>query len=261
MKWIVLGAFLLSCHIRKPIGENDPGPDAPMGIGADAQVDSGAGSDGSSTCSCDQTSCGSRVCGRSDCGYPCGTCGPGETCLLGIGCQVISGDTPCIDAFGDRVSQFDAGGFRTCPSDPTKQQRCTCGGNGPDDWTSCDATCIEICIRSAQTIACGSSVCVAGEVCCIPNTGSDTCTTGTCPADTSTRACDGPEDCPTGSVCCGGDLAQVFTATCTPSASCTGLQQLCHTGADCPTSKPYCCPALLVDGVDGCNETNSPDCT
>jgi hypothetical protein len=261
MKWILLVALIVACDPRKPIGENYGGPDAQVdGTGGS---DSNGGSDASTTCSCDVTSCGSRVCGRSDCGYPCGTCTPGTTCFLGVSCNGPAGGT-CIDAFGDQVGEFDVG-FRACPGDPTKQQRCQCSGNGPDAWTSCETTCIEICTTTstAPMIACGSSVCGAGQVCCIPNTnmGSDVCATGACPSGYATRACDGPEDCSTGSSCCGGDLVDPYTATCGPSGSCTGVQELCHTGADCPASKPYCCPALLVSDVGGCSETNSPDCT
>jgi hypothetical protein len=260
MKWLVLVALLVGCKTNKPIGENDP-------VDGNTATDdgNGAGSDGSATCSCDINSCNGRVCGRSECGFPCGTCGPGEVCFLGAGCQpVVNSGTPCIDAFGERVGAFDVG-FRACPSDSTKQQSCQCSGNGPDAWTACDTTCVEICTKNVDvsTIRCGSSQCSGGAVCCIPfsNQGQETCTTGTCGANQFTRACDGPEDCATGSVCCGGDLVSPFEATCTQGATCDTNPQICHTGADCPSSKPHCCPALLVQGLGSCSETPSADCT
>jgi hypothetical protein len=253
MKCLLLGALLVACeHPTKPIGEND----------TDASTLLGSDGDTSLNCSCDASSCGSRVCGRSACGYPCGTCGQDEICLLGTSCNPVTGTyTNCVDAFGDSVSPLDVG-FRTCPTDPSKQQSCQCDGNGV--WINCDTACIEICTTPPTpvnaNITCGSSMCSGGDVCCISEANLDNraCANGSCPANAYTRACDGPEDCATGSVCCGGNELS-WTAKC--ATSCDATERSCHTGNDCPTSAPHCCPRLLQDDMRSCSATDAADCT
>jgi hypothetical protein len=260
MRWLFLGALLCGCQPKEQIGEN--GPDASMLTG-----DGGSGGDGGTdatpnACACDQSSCGSSVCGHSECGYPCGDCGAGESCFLGpLGCNPTG--TPCIDAFGDRIGPVNAG-FRTCPTDATKYQYCMCNGGGANDWVSCDATCIDICTTVPPIVpgvTCGTSACGSG-VCCIPfvNTSSGTCSSGACDAFSFTRECDGPEDCAGGSVCCGSEDDQ-WTTTCTPGAACGMTEQFCHTGADCPSSKPHCCEDAQVDDMRTCSATSAPTCT
>jgi hypothetical protein len=255
MRWLLLGALLSACESTELIGAN--GPDAALLIG-DGGAD-GGGSDGSAgqTCACDASSCGSRICGRSDCGFPCGECAPGTTCFLGASCN-SGGGTACVDAFGDRVGVLDRG-FRACPSDATKQQHCTCNGGGADDWTSCDATCVEVCTHVPAGIACGTPACDSGDVCCISivSTSSRACTDA-CNGLEYTRECDGPEDCTAGSSCCGGSDA--WTATCAPGVACGADEQYCHTGDDCPTAKPYCCPSAVGD-MRSCSATAAPTCT
>jgi len=259
MRWLLLGALLFGCESTKPLGANDP--DASMLSGGDGGVaddDGGAGGDGGQpACSCDASSCGSRICGRSECGFPCGQCGPGLTCLLGVSCTG-GADTACLDAFGDRVGILDLG-FRACPNDATKQQRCMCNGGGPNDWTSCDP-CIEVCAHAITPgITCGTPECAGGDVCCVSiiDTSSLSCS-GSCGGLNYTRACDGPEDCATGSSCCGNNDG--FTTTCTPGATCGAVDQFCHTTDDCPTAKPHCCPGA-VDDMRSCSATDSPTCT
>lgn len=243
---------LAACEPTKQVGQNDP--DASLLAGSD-------GSDGSLACSCDASSCGSRICGRSDCGFPCGECEPGEYCFTGSQCLAgVGPGTPCIDAFGDRVWEGDRG-FRACPTDATAQQQCTCTGAGPNAWASCDATCEEICTHVAAGITCGAPGCGAGEVCCIPtaNINARSCSAASCAPSNYTRACDGPEDCGTAEKCCGGD--NLWTASCVPSTtSCTPLEQYCHTGADCDAAKPYCCPGPVED-MRSCSATSAPTCT
>src|SRR5687767_4172836 len=160
MKWLLLSAVLVACEPQKQIGENDP--DASMQDGSDGAVDAPP-----LTCACDASSCGTRICGRSDCGYPCGECEPGEYCFTtgaGNSCNAgVGPGTPCVDAFGDRVWEGDKG-FRACPSDATKQQRCTCTGGGATAWASCDMTCVEICAHVTTGITCGAPACGAGDV-------------------------------------------------------------------------------------------------
>jgi hypothetical protein len=257
MTCLLLGALLFGCESKQPIGENDPDASLITGDGGDDD-DGGAGADAApSTCACDASSCGSRICGRSECGFPCGQCGPGSSCLLGTGCSGGS-DNLCVDAFGENVGVLDLG-FRACPGDPTKQQRCMCNGGGPDDWSNCDTACIAICAQVTPGIACGAPGCTTGQVCCIPIVGNmRTCGT-TCDGLSFTRECDGPEDCTTGSSCC-GNSDDDFTATCTAGATCGADSQFCHTTDDCPSSKPHCCPGP-VDDMRRCSASTAPTCT
>lgn len=271
MKWIVIVALLVACSSKKTIGMNNPDgggtvtDDGNTILPPDGHVGHDGGTGDGSTCSCDASSCGPRICGRSDCGYPCGTCGPDEACFFaGISCQPAANMTPCIDAFGDKTWPLDSG-FRTCPTDATKQQSCLCGGNGPDDWNSCATTCIKIetCTQPPPPvdITCGTSTCSGGDVCCTPSSDltGRSCSHGTCPSGSYERSCDGAEDCPTGQTCCsGGPLSP--TASCTATGSCDSEDVACHTASDCPTGAPYCCPGVLFPDIRSCSTGSSAGC-
>lgn len=253
---VALIAALAACGNDEQIGANDPDAvtiDAPAA--PDAPTDAAA-------CACEASSCGTRICGRSACGFPCGECEPDEYCFVGNSCDTgVGPGTPCIDAFGDRVWEGDRG-FRACPTDPGAQQACTCTGGGPDGWASCDAACTSICAAAAPGITCGAAPgCTVGtEVCCIPGSSTDdrACTAGsTCLAVQYTRACDGPEDCG-GGVCCSGDMP--WTALCTAGGSCGPLDQFCHTGADCDGARPFCCPSAIVIDMRTCSATDAAGC-
>ena len=252
MKSLLLAALLIACQPTEQIGHNDL--DASMQLTGD----------GSMSCSCDATSCGDRVCGRSECGFLCGTCGPGEMCLLGTGCPTVVGDPmSCTDAFGDDVGALDLG-FRVCPTDPSKIQRCQCANSV---WDSCDPACIDMCTSTPQpppnaSITCGASSCSGGDICCIPHDTplTPSCAAGPCATNQYTRACDGPEDCAMGTTCCGGNTG-FWTATCSVGSGCGANDQICHTSADCPGSKPHCCPGVLVPEISSCSASSTPDCT
>lgn len=254
MKWLLLAALFIACEPTQQIGQN--GPDGSMQLTGD----------GSLSCStCDASSCGERVCGRSECGFLCGTCGPGEMCLLGTGCPGGTG-AQCVDAFGESVGLLDLG-FRVCPTDPSKIQRCQCTDGTGNVWENCDAACIDVCTGpgpapSTANITCGSSSCTGGDICCIPTNTPlmPACAAAPCGSNEYTRACDGPEDCATGTTCCGGATG-FWTTTCNVGSGCGTNDQICHTGADCPGSKPHCCPGVLVPEISSCSASSTPDCT
>jgi hypothetical protein len=145
------------------------------------------------------------------------------------------------------------------PVDATKQIDYVCTGGGPDAWASCGSICIEICAHASPGITCGVPGCGAGDVCCIPSNNERTCATGSCPVGSATRACDGPEDCANGGLCCGGAIP--WTASCSQVAECGSVDQFCHTEADCPSAKPYCCPNPIVEDMRICSANDAPTCT
>jgi len=111
-------------------------------------------------------------------------------------------------------------------------------------------------------IVCGASICDPGsEVCCTSasNTMDKMCASS-CPAQSYTRSCDGPEDCG-GAPCCGGTVSNniPWIASCGVGTTCVPMQH-CHSAADCPTSRPYCCLAPAVD-IPACNSTLAAGCT
>ena len=67
--------------------------------------------------------------------------------------------------------------------------------------------------------------------------------TPTCTATCSEEidfSCDGPEDCPSGQLCCATPSMTGIKTTC--AASCTQMQaQLCHNATQCPSATPTCC--------------------
>jgi len=84
--------------------------------------------------------------------------------------------------------------------------------------------------------------CSPGQLCCavfVPTTQIH-CRTGSCMNGESTFACDGPEDCSGGQVCCMdfNAILAFCAASCNTSQN---QQEVCHTGATCPTQAPHCC--------------------
>lgn len=115
-------------------------------------------------------------------------------------------------------------------------------------------------------VACGGTrVCdLSVEVCCSSTPGDSTqwrCA-GSCTMS-APRRCDGPEDCPAGSSCCGGDFPPA--AVCQATADCGPyFWHHCHSTADCPAIRPYCCPAMAggtpID-YTGCTDVPAAGCT
>jgi len=240
--------LLVACDPDKQIGENNLLGDA--------------GGDGG-TCACGPESCveTNRICGRSDCGFPCGECQPGAYCFGGGGCLPgnLAGGTACIDAFGDEVSKLERG-WRVCPTNSNEHQWCECTGDAAGGWTNCDPCIPAICSHVPELLTCGAPGCGAGDVCCIP--GSDpnarSCRSS-CPPNNATRECDGPEDCAPGGSCCGSDGTR--NAYCVPQGtSCSSLDQYCHSASDCPSAEPYCCPSAALEDMRSCKGTAFPGC-
>lgn len=117
-------------------------------------------------------------------------------------------------------------------------------------------------------IACGMDTCdPATQKCCTtfggPGTTSSMCVASDAMCMGTAAACDGPEDCSGGDVCCAqssGSGGFSFEMTCVAAAMCegggfTGPFELCHTMADCNTTGDMCCPTMIIPGVDGtCRE-------
>lgn len=55
--------------------------------------------------------------------------------------------------------------------------------------------------------------------------------------------CDGPEDCPNGTVCCR------YGEVCVRPEECVAWSVLCHDDADCPCNHPRCCGQLALDDL------------
>ena len=89
---------------------------------------------------------------------------------------------------------------------------------------------------------------------CTPGTNTPTCCIGfsgtTCEAACMialTVACDGPEDCNTGDLCCLGSTgAQCATGACPPGGLIPSTQ-LCNVSTDCPTGFG-CCESATING-------------
>lgn len=87
-----------------------------------------------------------------------------------------------------------------------------------------------------------SCECSGGQVCCVPPNPAAT-DVGTCSdlgACTGVAfACNGPEDCGAGTVCC----AKGYSAACSTAAECFGVDTyvLCHADQDCTTQLGATC--------------------
>ena len=172
------------------------------GHAADGALDAGA------TCACDQTTCGKKTCGRSDCGFPCGVCEVGQWCSSG---SCTSGPPPghaCLDVLGG-VFYEGQQGFRSCPTDATKIQRCTCAGTNPSTFIGCESECITPCHSQVE---CGSERCGPLSYCTvceqkpgamgcasrIDDSGGPTCEVNSTSAQFN---CDDDSDCGPGGAC------------------------------------------------------------
>ena len=120
--------------------------------------------------------------------------------------------------------------------------------------------------KPSGEIACGSGSTMLtckidlGEVCCTPKglpSGKPTCEVGGCTGPNSTSvACDGPEDCG-GQVCCqveAPDPSAGDTA-CAPTCSTASHARVCHTDSECAIGETCCPPGAPTHGrcmASGC---------
>jgi hypothetical protein len=142
--------------------------------------------------------------------------------LLAAGCgsDACEEAAICADVAADATAAADA-----------LTQTGTDAGAVTDGGTHSDAGAAD---DQSLVVSCGEDTCPReSQVCCF--TGYPGLTT-TCTASDScgelVAACDGPEDCSDGDICCGDQSG----AACKKASECTGFTaaQLCHTSADCP---------------------------
>jgi hypothetical protein len=211
------------------LGGHDSGGQEPSGeAGGDSTVgdDVAAGDDGSKVAPGDD---GSTTADAGD-------AAPGTTADAGseAGDAETPGEAgPGLDA-GDAGAGHDSGPDSSAPT---------------DSGVAMDAGVVDA--GGVGTIPCGTSNCTASTQVCCYGAGTPSCTDiGSC---TGT-----PVDCRETANCQGGDIccfsargAGQAAATCTPSASCTGLR-LCGDGGDCVSSDRcaagFCVPTGGFDG-------------
>ncbi len=227
---------------RPDADRSDTGVDAGLNDGGsedtgavDAPTD--AGGDAGPICEAD--SCAAAVCGRSDCGYPCGVCPDGRFCALDGGCA--EGAPPgelCIDTWGEGVVE-GASGYRTCDDDPAMVQRCMCSGGGPDAWFGC-GDCESLAVAAPRGSRCADDAHCAGALPCHPSIRlcGERCDRGIpdpCPEDTR---CGIPGDvagvCLTQCLVCGGVDACDPGFECVPAEGGTACVPNGYGWVDCP---------------------------
>lgn len=262
--WLALCAGCYGSDAPRPRSVFDGGvaEDAAIPDGAVAVSDAAPDMDAAvEVCACGPESCEARVCGRSQCGYPCGTCGDAQYCHAGGACRPGGGPgTPCSDAFDaygwGNVWEGDVG-LRVCPTDASQVEACTCAGGGPDAWIDCSGTCFAPC---AGEVRCGDVTCGPLEYC-------QGCSDGTSPATYTCRPrsesegtcgvgaflvldvfCDGDDDCADGDQCMyvAGDFA---TLRCERGDrdGCGVYHELCGESSECPDCASSCVPATFAD--------------
>ncbi len=87
---------------------------------------------------CNATSCSTKTCGPSSCGYVCGICTGTNVCTVSGACGADCPGTGCTDHWG-ATACYGTRSFRTCPTDATKVQLCNCSAG---TWSACDLTCL-----------------------------------------------------------------------------------------------------------------------
>ena len=93
------------------------------------------------THACAAGPCGTKVCGRDECGHVCGICPVTAQggCFVGS-CTATCPGTPCIDHDGHQVCEGGRGG-QACAGGTLGIQVCTCTGGGANAWINC-GTCL-----------------------------------------------------------------------------------------------------------------------
>lgn len=133
------------------------------------------------------------------------------------------GKIPCAMAMG-MIMSCDVSTQECCIQNPTP---CDGGGDAGGSDAGADAKPDAACGMGS-----GGSKCVAK---------------GTCKGDV-TLACDGPDDCAAGQVCCFKPAAPMTTdegATTCETTCPMGTAVVCHEDKDCPMDRPNCCGKRL----------------
>jgi hypothetical protein len=120
-----------------------------------------------------------------------------------------------------------------------------------------DMTVVSVDMTSFAGTFCGTMICTApNNECCATQSSLD-CQSPNVQCNGAPFDCDGPEDCDTGSACCGGTSG----STCNPpnSGGCQGGRvPLCHALSDCPTSNGggfvACCPSPQGGHIRFCSK-------
>lgn len=153
--------------------------------------------------------------------------------------------TGCVAVLGCGVShrglgiEVDVGGA----GDGTSSDASAIG-EPPDATTAPDAS-------SSPTpglVECLADRCLVDrELCCVTASASFCASRSTsCPG--AARRCDGPEDCPTGNVCCARVEGNTYHSACLKLTDCTdnGGAPLCRSSIECPSALRSCAPAGVV---------------
>jgi hypothetical protein len=242
-------------------GQDDgghPNQDAPV-VQQDTGATPGVIQCGQTTCDADTQQC----CVSGGGGGGSAACiGLGEDCQgLEIACD---GPEDCTDSTAPICcARFGGGGSGvTCTDDCQGQTLCRvdgdCGGGekccGSGSFGSISATWCELeedCPNTnpTQGVPCGNTSCDAPQICCVTFSGA-TCTAADGCDQGLALACDGPEDCSNGDVCCGDIGMGGGGSECLPAGDCEGGGMgsgvLCHSDADCQNNE-RCNDVPMVD--------------
>lgn len=245
--------------------DESPGTGGTSGKGGKSGSSGTGGKSGSSTGGSSGTTTGGSSGTGTGGGSGTGTGGSSGTATGGTGGTGTGGATdgsPDVTTGGTAGATTDAGdSTATGGSGGTAT-----GGTGGSAGTT------------AVSISCGlinPATCTNGEICCVIGPTSagnlpDYCSTAAncaCPADagsgcqSTVQTCDGPEDCPSGQICCGtrtgtSQLTYFYTSiTCATTCNGTNEFEFCHMNTDggyqCANNTTTCQPSTLV-GSDVC---------
>jgi len=147
--------------------------------------------------------------------------------LLAIGC---GGSDPAV---ADEFDDGGNGGADTVTDDTASGEDAALDAPVVDDAASSDTRAEDsskdtgASVPDAAQVACGSATCAPDETCCSSGAPPFTyaCVKGkSCPDGSGTLACDGPEDCSGGAICC-ADVR--LETTCSPSVRTAECRSSC----------------------------------
>ena len=189
--------------------------------------------------------------------------------LRAIGTALLSGCAGSATAAQDVPSSLDAdhapmeaGGTLDAMGDASTEGRYTCDRPRRSEVGVLGTACYLGSNGSAESRERGWTICYEREFCCTGHGRFGTCDPATSPLCSrefgySFILCDGPEDCPAGTVCCENGTA------CSAPEACGASLIFCHDDADCPCDAPRCCGRVRTDFFTpvGARWTCSATCT